>query len=119
MAIKQPSEAAVLKACLQYLAALNIFSWRSNNTGVRRTDKVGRAFWSFTGMAGVADILAVLDRVGDRGRLMAIECKSSTGKVSPAQQHFLDTVNRLGGIGLVVRSVDDLASALRDLGYGR
>ena len=46
------------------------------------------------------------------GIFLALEVKSSTGRVSKEQQMFLDLVNRRGGIGRVVRSVDDARAAL-------
>ena len=38
---------------------------------------------------------------------VALEIKTPTGKVSPQQSAFIDMVNKSGGIGAIVRSVDD------------
>lgn len=46
------------------------------------------------------------------GIFLALEVKSSTGRVSKEQQMFLDLVNRRGGVGRVVRSVNDARKAL-------
>lgn len=43
----------------------------------------------------------------------ALEIKTPTGKVSPAQTKFIDMVNSHGGIGAVVRSVDDAVTILK------
>ena len=41
----------------------------------------------------------------------ALEVKSKTGRVSPAQRAFLDFVERAGGLAQVVRSASDLGGA--------
>lgn len=49
------------------------------------------------------------DMVGRKVALFtAIEVKTPTGRLTDAQEHFLETVNRAGGIGIVARSEDDL-----------
>lgn len=54
------------------------------------------------------------DLVGwHRGRFLAVEVKSSAGRVSEAQRNFLARVNQAGGIGGVCRSVADLEALLR------
>ena len=48
------------------------------------------------------------DMVGKQVAIFtALEIKTPTGKVSPAQTKFVDMVNKHGGIGAIVRSVDD------------
>ncbi len=42
------------------------------------------------------------------GRFLAIEVKTSSGRLTKPQQHFLDAVNAAGGVGICARSVDDL-----------
>jgi hypothetical protein len=42
----------------------------------------------------------------------AIEVKTEKGKVSPEQSKFIEIVRSFGGIGAVVRSVDDAVSVL-------
>jgi hypothetical protein len=42
----------------------------------------------------------------------ALEVKTPTGKVSPQQQKFIDMVRKHGGIGAVVRSIDDATNLL-------
>lgn len=53
---------------------------------------------------GCSDILGQLKD----GRLLAIECKSTTGKPTDEQAAFLDVVNRHGGVGFIARRTDDV-----------
>jgi hypothetical protein len=43
----------------------------------------------------------------------AVECKSPAGRVTKQQQAFIDTVIRAGGIGGVVRSLEDARRLLQ------
>lgn len=68
---------------------------------------VGRAVNRTTGQhlqfgltVGASDIIGI----GPRGRFLALEVKSQTGRPSPAQLVFLDVVRRMGGIAGIVRS---------------
>lgn len=56
---------------------------------------------------GVSDILGIYSN-----RLLAIEVKSKTGRLTRWQTIFLDDVKRNGGIAFVARSVDDVILAL-------
>jgi predicted RecB family endonuclease len=62
---------------------------------------------------GVADILGIMKD----GRLLAIEVKSPTGRLSPHQQTFLGETTARGGLTFVARSVEEteqrLAEAVR------
>ena len=40
----------------------------------------------------------------------AIEVKTPTGRISPEQKRFTEMVNSFGGIGAIVRSVDEAVS---------
>jgi hypothetical protein len=46
------------------------------------------------------------------GRFLALEIKSTRGAVREAQHLFIDAVNRSGGVGIVVRSIEDVRSRL-------
>lgn len=98
------SETALVKACLQLLALRGIPSWRNNSGALA----VGKRFVRF-GHPGSSDILGIL---APGGRLLAVECKTATGRLSPAQRAFLDNVTRAGGLALVVRDVAQLDRAL-------
>lgn len=48
------------------------------------------------------------DMVGQQVAVFtALEVKTPTGKVSPKQRKFIEMINKHGGIGAIVRSVDD------------
>lgn len=57
--------------------------------------------------AGVADLIGCY-----RGLAIAIEVKSTKGKLSQAQELFLSRWRQAGGIGIVARSVTDVIEAL-------
>ena len=108
-------EKDVLRACRDYLTAKGIFHWRSNNMGTYRGD--GK--YSFSGLAGVSDLIAVLPQkvtVDGReeifGNILCIEVKSPTGVVSEPQRQFAENINSRGGISIIVRSVDELKEEL-------
>ncbi len=111
MSVAKPLEAAVLRACLDYLQLRRILCWRSNNAAVRRKDRAGREWYQFSGLRGVPDILGVLPG----GRLLAVECKRPGGKPTPEQDAFLQAVRAAGGLALLVDDVRQLAEALEGL----
>lgn len=65
--------------------------------------------------AGTADIIAC----SPTGRYVAIEVKRRKGRVRSAQQRFLEAVRQAGGVGVVARSVEELAAALAMAESGR
>lgn len=84
--------------------------WRAN-TGAART-RSGRLIRF--GIRGQADILGLTSS----GRFLAIECKSATGRLSPAQIAFCDMVERFGGIYIVARSAQEAVDQLDALALG-
>lgn len=77
--------------------------WRlfRNNTG-RLQDKKGR--WVQFGLCvGSSDLIGWTDK----GRFAAIECKTKTGAIRPEQINFIEAVLKAGGIGGIVRSLED------------
>ncbi len=83
-----------------------------NNVGALTT-KDGRLV-TFGLCVGSSDLIGftsktiTADMVGKQVAIFtALEIKTPTGKVSPAQTKFVDMVNKHGGIGAIVRSVDD------------
>jgi hypothetical protein len=120
MGVKGTTEATVLRSCLDYLRLRGVLAFRVNTTGVY--DPARKAFRSFRGLKGVADILGVLPRtldVGGRrvtvGVFLAVEVKSVRGRLTPEQVAFADAVRKAGGIPLCVRSLKDLVDALEGL----
>lgn len=100
-----PKESVIQAQILAYLERRgDCFVWR-NNTG-SFSPRPG-AFVRF-GTPGSADILGV--RWG--GQLLAVEVKTSTGRLRPAQERWGAEVTRFGGLYIVARSVDDVDAAL-------
>ena len=62
-------------------------------------------------MPGAADIIACL-----YGIFVAVECKTASGRQSPAQRRYQEAVQRAGGMYLLARSVDDATDFLRQRG---
>ena len=94
-------ETKIQAEILKYLSQKGIFCWRQNNGAVWDA-KLGM-YRSHSGMAGVADILAV-----HNGNLIAVECKTNKGKMSPAQFLFKKRLEEAGGIYILARSVEDV-----------
>jgi hypothetical protein len=121
--MKVGRETDVVRAVLDYLRLRRILSWRSNNTGIY--DPARKVFRSFHGLKGVSDVLGVLPRTlcdaaagpVKVGILLAVECKSRSGRLRKEQAAFLDTVRAAGGVALVVKDVRELEAELARLGY--
>jgi hypothetical protein len=107
----QASEAQTQKAILQYLAHHPKVArvWRQNSGTFRERNRDGSFRYIRANTArGMADIMGVLTD----GRTLAIEVKSATGRVSPDQAAFLESIASAGGIAGVCRSIDDAAALL-------
>jgi hypothetical protein len=110
-------ESDVLNACLQWLAFKRVFHWRQNNAPIPLKDG---GFRKFVGMKGPPDILAIIPQdcevVGHGPERFAVFCgievKMPGKKPRPEQRTFLDQLNAMGGIGIVVHSIDELERQL-------
>lgn len=105
------SEAQIQKAVLQYLAHHPKVArvWRQNSGTFRERNRDGSFRYIRANTArGMADIMGLLTD----GRTLAIEVKSATGRVSPDQAAFLESIASAGGIAGVCRSIDDAAALL-------
>lgn len=80
-------------------------AWRQNNVAV--CDK--GQFRRFVGLRGVSDVIGFHR---ETGRFLAIEIKVGRDRLSAEQENFLQSVNRAGGLGLIVRHANDLAQYL-------
>lgn len=96
---KHGGEHEIQTAIIQYLTAKKIFMWR-NNTGMIQTQD--NRFMRF-GQVGSADIIAI-----HGGICYGIEVKSSTGKLSEAQEAWGNRLAQAGGVYVIARSVDDV-----------
>jgi len=94
------SEANILNEIMIALSQSGCLIWR-NNTGVLK-DSNGRPI-KFGLCKGSADLIGV----AKDGRFLAVECKTSTGRVRPEQLTFIAAVKRAGGRAGIARSVED------------
>lgn len=79
-----------------------------NNVGKAN---MGRGNWVAYGVGGEggSDLICCV-----RGRFVAIECKSATGRLSLKQQNFLKAINNAGGISFVARSAEEALHLLEE-----
>jgi len=84
--------------------------WRNNTGGVMAPGRGSRERLVRYGLCrGSADLVGIL---APAGRLVALECKTMTGRTTPEQDLFLDLVRSRGGFAAVVRSVEDARQAI-------
>jgi hypothetical protein len=97
-----PLEREILRSCIQYLQYKKIFHWRQNTQGIPLHD--GKK-WQFrpAAMVGLPDIFIL-----KKPRVIAVECKTLTGKQNDNQKNFEARFIENGGEYHIVRSVDDL-----------
>lgn len=76
-----------------------------------------RGWFSFHVMQGLGAYRGIPDRIAIKGgRVLFIEIKSPTGKLSDDQKRFKKTVELQGGHYIVARSCDDIEKYLESLG---
>ena len=97
--IPQPREKDTQNAILKWLELKKIFFYR-NNVGAFQNAQGN--FYRF-GHPGAPDIICVAN-----GRYIAIEVKAPKGKLSPAQEHFRDNLQKAGGQYIVARQLEDV-----------
>lgn len=106
----------VLKSVKEWLDWHGVFCFRVNQIPAPLK---GGGFRRFQGMPGVSDLIGILPSNPDQcpsGRFLAIECKRPKGgRLSEAQEQFLARVNELGGVGIVVDSLESLEEKLGPL----
>lgn len=77
--------------------------WKQN-TGVGATANGKRLHF---GLPGAADITGILRHVSGVGLRLEIECKTGSGKLSEKQLNFKNMIDKMGGLYLVCRSVQE------------
>jgi hypothetical protein len=107
-------ESDIQTEILDWLNRAGVFAFRVNTAGIydARSGVYRRPSKYF--MKGCSDILACLPG----GRMLAIECKTIKGRLSPEQAVFLDKMRRQGAIPMVARSVFEVEDQLKEHGYG-
>lgn len=92
-------EGEIKKQIIDWLKAKQIFYWV--NVVARVPGNRGKM------KTGTSDILGCF-----KGRMLAIEIKAKTGKLSDEQAEFIFAVRTAGGIAFVARSLDDVIQQL-------
>lgn len=104
-------EGDVIDAVTKWLALHKIPHWRINSGMLKNPRGQPVRF----GAKGMSDFFAI--GPAPEGKSIWIECKRPRGGVvSAAQKDFLDCVNRHGGIGIVVKSIESLEQQLKEAG---
>jgi hypothetical protein len=103
-------EGAVVKACLEYLELRGAYAYRQNTGAAEYQDKAGKKRFVRYGKPGASDIVGLLPG----GRFIAVECKAPGGRLSELQAGYLRDIERMGGLAVVARSVEDLAKSLEE-----
>lgn len=99
------SEANIQKQIMMALSEAGAIVWR-NNTGVLK-DANGRPV-KFGLCVGSSDLIGICPD----GRFLAVEVKTSKGRVTDAQERFISAVTRMGGRAGVARDVQDALDIL-------
>lgn len=94
---------ALTKHALRILSLKGYHVWRQNNGGVY--DPTIKKFRKNSSTPGISDIIGFHKKTG---RFIACEIKAGRDRLSDEQIEFLKNVNESGGIGMVVRTIDDL-----------
>ena len=94
---------------LQILENKGILYFFRSGSGSIRTEKGG--FFK-TGKSGCPDISVVIKG----GQYVGIEVKTAKGKMSPAQKQTQAQITNLGGVYILVRSLEELQADFRGLG---
>jgi len=103
------SEKTIEHEILNYLNRLpGCFAWKVNSGGVFDGHTYRKANSPFI-FKGVSDILGVFN-----GRFIAFEVKTDVGRPTKEQLAFIAKIQRCGGLGGVVRSVEDVQKVLRE-----
>ena len=92
--MEKEKESEIVKAIMRYLKTVpECFCWKDHG--------------GMYGTAGIPDIIACIG-----GRFFAFEVKTLTGKPTKLQEATIRKILASGGTALVVRSVDEVRSAI-------
>lgn len=87
-------ESDIVKSIMKYLKTVpRCFAWKEHG--------------GMYGTAGIPDIIACID-----GRFFAFEVKTEVGKPTRLQEATIRKIRAAGGTALVVRSVEEVKSAI-------
>lgn len=94
-------EKTIQSDIIKYLLANGIYVWNAKAIPIAKR--------KYSVKLGVPDILGWLPQ---DGRILGIEVKTKTGKVSPEQRAFLDQIVKDSGVAGVARSIEDVIQIL-------
>ena len=94
---------------LAFLFSHGVFAWRNNTQGVLDSRSYTRRSATKT---GVADIIAVLSPAG---RILAIEIKTGSDKMTDVQVGFQANIEKMGGVYIVARDFVQFMAAWHDV----
>jgi hypothetical protein len=106
------SEAEISRAIMDYLAALHVLTYRMN-TGAYEAVYKGKSRFLRFGTPGMADLLAFIKSPFAGLIVHWLEVKTATGKQSELQKSFQNQVEAAGHRYSVVRSIEDVETALK------
>lgn len=100
------SEAEIVNEVLLSLGSMpGVRVWRQNTGALENRE--GRLVRF--GVKGSADISGIVSPEGWR---LEVECKSSTGTLTPEQRRWLDMIDERGGISFLTRDAQDARAQL-------
>lgn len=111
--MKKLRERFIKNSIIDFLRLKGIYCWNNATTGIYDPKKkLFRALNSRYHVKGVSDVLGVLSD----GRILAIEVKTKTGRLTDEQEVFIEEIRKRNGVAFVARSVDDVIRELKKEG---
>lgn len=91
------NESDIVKSIMKYLKSVpRCFCWKEHG--------------GMYGTAGIPDIICCY-----RGKFVAFEVKTETGKTTALQESVINKIQKCGGKAAVVRSVENVKAALKEM----
>ena len=111
------AENQVVAACFKYLQLRGCFVWRNQSRTFQVPGKGGKIRPMFVGTPGSPDIIGIMPG----GRFIGVECKKPLGprggengsSQSPEQKAWQDECERVGGLYILARSIDDVEAGMK------
>ncbi len=100
-------ESHIQKAIIDFLKVKKILCFKHRNVGIYKQATNSYIPLAF-GEKGISDIIGCLKN----GRFLAIEVKRKGNKPSNEQLEFIERVNKMGGVGIIAYSLDDVVSSI-------
>ena len=104
----QQSEAALVRAVIEYLTARGAKAWRNNAGVILLQSATGRTRAVTMSEKGLPDVVGVLPG----GRMVAVECKRPGNTLSGFQKYQLEELRTRNALVIVAYSIKDVEVAL-------